>query len=278
MNTAEKIAATSSFVLDAPPGELKEVLESINCLVSDSPEVFPGLTPALEKYNKEQLISVKLPGAARSVLLSDYNVLPDGRFFDPGSQSSWSYDHTKQKALNVQSYTLESSNAGLIKSLLQDLDAYVKEHFPASPVSGVFPHEDDSSIALAIVGNKYSPSNLWNGRWRSIYVYNPSSGTLTGEIKVDVHYYEEGNVRLLTKKTVSESLKASASSSEITKTIAGLEKKYQDELNRAFGSLSEGAFKSLRRQLPITRQKIDWDKITTYRLGQDIGGGRSSGR
>ena len=105
-----------------------------------------------------------------------------------------------------------------------------------------------------------------NGRWRSTYTYTPSTSTLTGTIKVDVHYYEDGNVRLLTKKEISESLRPGASAGDIIKTIAGLEKKYQEELNRAFGALSEGAFKSLRRQLPVTRQKINWDKIMTYRV------------
>ena len=88
-----------------------------------------------------------------------------------------------------------------------------------------------------------------------------------GTIKVDVHYYEDGNVRLLTTKPVQASL-TSGSAAEIVKSIAGIERKYQEELNRAFGALSEGAFKTLRRQLPITRQKIDWDKIGGYRLGQ----------
>ncbi|KAI9871932.1 MAG: F-actin-capping protein subunit alpha [Pleopsidium flavum] len=59
------------------------------------------------------------------------------------------------------------------------------------------------------------------------------------------------------------------------RAIAGLERKYQEELNRAFGNLSEGAFKGLRRQLPVTRQKVEWEKIGSYRLGQDIGGGRA---
>lgn len=68
-------------------------------------------------------------------------------------------------------------------------------------------------------------------------------------------------------KPVQASL-SSGSAAEIVKNIIGVEKKYQEELNRAFGALSEGAFKSLRRQLPITRQKIDWDKIGSYRLGQ----------
>lgn len=80
-------------------------------------------------------------------------------------------------------------------------------------------------------------------------------------------------MRLLTNKDVSLNISAGASASEIVRQIATAEKKYQEDLNKAFGSLSEGAFKSLRRQLPITRQKIEWEKISGYRLGQDIGGG-----
>jgi hypothetical protein len=105
-----------------------------------------------------------------------------------------------------------------------------------------------------------------NGRWRSLYLFDTSSGSLEGTIKVDVHYYEDGNVRLLTNKPVSASLSTSASSADITKQIAIFEKRYQEELNRAFSSLSEGAFKGLRRQLPVTRQKIEWEKISGYRV------------
>jgi len=277
MDVSEKIETASGFVLDAPPGELNEVLADIKRLVSDTPEVMKGILPALEQHHKEQLTAVKLPGIAKAVLISEFNCLPDGGFFDVECSSSWSYDHAKQKPLNAQPWTLESEHASLIKTLLRDIDAYLKEHYPASPVSGVFPYENDCSIAIAIVGNKYSPSNFWNGRWRSTYIYTPSASKLTGIIKVDVHYYEDGNVRLVTNKVVSESVR-SGTAADIVKIIATQERKYQEELNKAFGALSEGAFKSLRRQLPVTRQKINWDKIMTYRLGQDIGGGRSAAR
>lgn len=87
-----------------------------------------------------------------------------------------------------------------------------------------------------------------------------------------MHYYEDGNVRLLTTKPVSTSV-SSASATTIMREVALAEKKYQEEVNKGFNSLSEGAFKGLRRQLPITRQKIEWDKIAGYKIGQDIGGG-----
>lgn len=145
------------------------------------------------------------------------------------------------------------------------MSAQVQEHYPSATL-GIFPTERDSKIAILIVANKYSPNNFWNGRWRSSYIYDPSSGTLDASIKVDVHYYEDGNVRLLTERPVSTSLSSSPSAAEITRQIAVTEKKYQEDLNRAFGTLNEGTFKGLRRQLPITRQKIEWDKISGYRV------------
>lgn len=89
-----------------------------------------------------------------------------------------------------------------------------------------------------------------------------------------MHYYEDGNVRLLTNKPVTATV-SSATGAGIVREIAAAERKYQEELNRGFTNLSEGAFKGLRRQLPVTRQKIEWDKVASYRLGQDIGGGSS---
>ena len=88
---------------------------------------------------------------------------------------------------------------------------------------------------------------------------------------MDVHYYEDGNVRMQTDKTLSvpvssASTSTSAGAAEIIRKIAGFEKQYQEDLNAAFASLSEGAFKSLRRQLPITRQKVEWEKIAGYRV------------
>jgi capping protein alpha len=126
---------------------------------------------------------------------------------------------------------------------------------------------------LRILCRLWTDINLRNGRWRSLYIFDPSSGSLEGSIKVDVHYYEDGNVRLITNKSVSSSV-SSGTGAGIAKEISAGERKYQDELNKGFVSLSEGAFKGLRRQLPVTRQKIEWDKVTSYRLGQDIGGAR----
>ncbi|KUI53001.1 2-oxoisovalerate dehydrogenase subunit beta, mitochondrial [Cytospora mali] len=231
---SESLEWVSSFVGDAPPGEPA----NIKALTSSDPNLVKELGPAFQKYNEEQFTTVKLPGSSEPVLVSSHNSLGDGR-----------------------------------KSTLKSLGTYVKEHFP-NAAYGVYPIEEDSKLAIIIVANKYSPNNFWNGRWRSLYIFNPADSTLEGSLRVDVHYYEDGNVRLVTNKAVTASI-PSATGSGIAKEISTVEKKYQEELNKGFNSLSEGAFKGLRRQLPVTRQKIEWDKVASYRLGQDIGGGSS---
>jgi len=265
---SSELSIVSAFVENAPPGELSDVVADIKSL---APNLVSQLGPSFEKYNEEQFIAAKLPGGSQQVIVSSHNSLGDGRYYDVENSSSFAFDHTTQKASAVQSYVLESSHADLVKSLIKSLSTQVTEHYPSASY-GAYPIEDDSKIAILIVANKYSPNNFWNGRWRSQYIFDPSSSSLVGNIKVDVHYYEDGNVRLLTNKPISVSI-PSASASSIAREIGVAEKKYQEELHKGFGSLSEGAFKGLRRQLPITRQKIEWEKIAGYKLGQSLQGG-----
>ncbi|SPO04913.1 probable F-actin-capping protein subunit alpha [Cephalotrichum gorgonifer] len=267
----EHLDTISSFVEGAPPGELDDVVADIKALTT--PQVVSNLGPAFEKYNEEQFATVKLPGSSQHVIISLHNALGGGRYYDPESATSFQFDHVKRQASAAQSHVLEGAQADLVNSTLKALSTYVKDHYQNASY-GAYPIEHDSKVAIVIVANKYSPNNFWNGRWRSLYIFDPSSGSLEGSIKIDVHYYEDGNVRLLTDRSYTASV-PSGSGSGIAKEISVIEKKYQEEVNRAFTGLSEGAFKSLRRQLPVTRQKIEWEKITSYRLGQDIGGGSS---
>ncbi|TQS36451.1 hypothetical protein Golomagni_03100 [Golovinomyces magnicellulatus] len=271
---SSKLEAVCAYVEGAPPGELAEVITDIEALTENDPNILSQLGPTYKKYNEDQFATVKLPGSSQHVIISSYNALDDNRYYDVESSSSFTFDHTTQIASNVQSHLIESSHSELLKSISKNIKPYIQEHYPDASF-GIYPVKNDSEIAILIVSNKYSPQNFWNGRWRSLYTYSPSSLTLEGFIKVDVHYYENGNVRLLTTKPITTSL-SSDTASAIIQEISGIERKYQEELNKGFHNLSEGAFKGLRRQLPVTRQKVEWDKIAGYRLGQDIGGGTNN--
>jgi len=50
-------------------------------------------------------------------------------------------------------------------------------------------------------------------------------------------------------------------SSKILALIEGEEGKYQISLSDTYQEMGEKTFKGLRRALPLTRQKLDWDKV-----------------
>ncbi|WEW58668.1 F-actin-capping protein subunit alpha [Emydomyces testavorans] len=266
------VEIASSFVEGAPPGELHDVVADIKALTADGPDIISSLEPAFRTYNETQLTTTKLAGSSREVIVSSYNKLGDGRYYDAESQTSFEFDHITQ-ATRLTDLTAWLTSLHRSKSLLKVLSSHAQEHFTNSSY-GVYPTDDDSSLTILLVANKYSPNNFWNGRYRAVYHVPVSSpGTITGKLHVDVHYYEDGNVSLSNTKPVSISIQ-STSADAIMKRIAAAEREHQAELNEAFSRLAEGAFKGLRRQLPITRQKVEWEKVGGYKLGQDIAGGR----
>jgi capping protein alpha len=89
------------------------VTKAIKSIV-ESGDVEAKLAPAFQQYNEEQFTTTKLPGGATEVLVSQYNSLGDGRYYDVETQSSFDFDHATGKANAVQSFVLETQHEDLV--------------------------------------------------------------------------------------------------------------------------------------------------------------------
>lgn len=98
-----------SLIQHAGPGEINDVFADIRALVDDDAKVTSATKTELAKYNKDQLITTKVGGA--NVIISQFNELDDGKFYDAISGKSFKFDHLKLVASDVQTHTVEDADS-----------------------------------------------------------------------------------------------------------------------------------------------------------------------
>lgn len=274
----ERTRIASDFVLHAPPGEFNEVFNDVRLLLNNDNQLRDSCGWAFVQYNKDQFLPVRLEGEQKQVLITSFNDIGGGRFYDPRSGKSFKFDHLRKEATDVVSEEPPHPKSESWRTALQSAaDKYIENHYNKAGVCSVIGGEEEGhpSLTLCIESHQFQPKNFWNGRWRSQWslVLTPGQAELKGYLRVQVHYYEDGNVQLMSSKEAVRKINVSNEAStakEIIRVIEEEESAYQSAVHENYQTMSETTFKALRRQLPVTRTKIDWLKIQNYRVGNEL--------
>lgn len=265
----DKVKIASDFIVHAPPGEFNEVFNDVRVLLGNDQLLKDGASSAFADYNEEQYTPATLEGSDQQVLITSHGNLGPNKYLDPRTGQSFSFDHLRKATTDLEPVDVDDCD-GFRAAFEKALTDYTKDHFMKGACT-VYGNGDE--VICCIEHHKFQPNNFWNGRWRSRWTFNKSTGELEGLLRVQVHYYEDGNVQMQSNKSVKDKLSVSdpaATARAAVKKIDAAESVYQRAISANYQVMSDTTFKALRRALPITRQKLDWNKVLNYKIGKEI--------
>ncbi|KAI7693126.1 F-actin-capping protein subunit alpha [Sarcoptes scabiei] len=293
MTDSDKLRIVADFILHAPPGQFREVFNDVRHLLSNDSLLKDKASNIFAQYRKDQLTPAALSDN-EFTLITEFNELGSNRFYNPKTKKSFKYDFLTEETSEIQSWEPDAANEPWRSALEEIWSVYCADHY-YNGISSVFAtnQHDHFVLSACIEAHQFQPNNYWlvvafailllmilksrNGLWRSIWTitFNPNLGKaeIFGKIKAQVHYYENGNVQLVSFKEIKDSTSFSSEkqlAENFKSIVEESENEYQVAIAKNYQNMSDTTFKALRRALPVTRSKIDWHKIMGYRIGSEI--------
>jgi len=277
ISDAEKIQIVNHFLKSSPPGEFNYVLSDVRGILQNDTLLNQHSLETFRTYNTEQMIQVK--NGDHQALITKFNEVSPNEYLDPAGGVVMTFDHIKQVVTGTRGISgeLDASVEPFRKAIESSTLTYVDDHY-ANGAGAVFSSKKggENEVTICISSSIFNPNNFWNGRWRSSWTVSFKPGgqaKLEGNIHIVVHFFEDGNVQLVSKFKKNSQINAPSDGKQLgdalLKHIGKLELEYQNALENSYNTMGETTFKALRRVLPVTREKVKWEKIGNYKVGSE---------
>jgi capping protein alpha len=260
----QKLAIATYFIQSTPTGEVSEVIKDLKNLVGGDVLSKGALQDIMRDYNLDQMTIA--PNNGRNAMVSPYGMAADDEFLDPHSGIVYKYDHVGQKwgAATDQKQVLDATVDKFRTAIHTEIETYMSSCYKAGKYGFAIYGTDEGQITICISAANIHLGNFWTGGFKSVYTLNVSNGAsaeMKGNLKINVHYFENGNVQLHTDDATTHSISIrdpTATAMTIAKTIEDAETAYQNNLEEMYVNMHGSTFKSMRRFLPVHGEYMKW--------------------
>ena len=204
---------------------------------------------------------------------------PPGQFDlilkDLESLSELSPDFVHQTRSEYNSRTgkeiLQSTENLEFGNLQQDLGNYVDTYYKSKDVNSnyVIASNSEGGANVIIYAERIQLQQFHSGSWTARYSIEKDNDSLTisGKVVLHVHAFESGNLQL---NSTTDFPSAKASMAGIVAQIQKWDEELMQNLDSIYENMSSDILKKLRRVMPVTRTRFDWN-IAGHRGVRQLG-------
>jgi len=274
---AQKLSIATYFITSAPTGEVNEVLKDVKALVNDSSVLTnEKITKIMHDYNTQRLTTATAPNG-EDVMVSTYGQVDSSSYLDPATGKVLKFDHLNQTFTGeTDQKQVLSENINAYRAAIEHLvKAYTENNYKAKKCTFAVYGADDGAITVCFSAKNTRLTSYWTGGITAVYKLNVlkhGHTDLQGNIKINVHYFEDGNVQLhtdLNKHARVDITEPASTAKVVVSAIEKIETDFYNNLEELYVNMHTQTFKAMRRFLPISGQYMKWDS-SVHGLADEI--------
>ena len=248
------------IISETPIGHLNKSIQNLKGLIGEELMDNELIHNEVQEYAEKHLSHVQYNDEGNKIVISNLTKDSEGYYYDQGQK-------VKIK-LNVAEGGIDSvENIDDNNSLRNELDNKIKTYLEKNYTSGitksnVYFDSNSNKIIILISVHNINMKNFWSGEWLSSWEFDIGTKALKGNIKANTYYYEEGNIQFNLNTNFENNNSGDSDSdlsNNICKTIEKNENNVQIDLESVYDNFSSQYIKPLRRKLPITGTKLNWN-------------------
>lgn len=250
----------AKYIIDKTPiGYLESSIKNLTILLKQETMNNPEILKEIKNYKENHLTPITIPKVdKKKAIISSINKDSDGFYYDQGQKIRFKLND-KCEVVKLEEY--ESKNETR-KKIEKKLIEYVNKYYILeSTFYNVYFDSLLDKIHILISGQNISKKNFWSGEWLSIWEIDLNDKKVTGEIKVNTVYNEDGNIQFNFKKnyeTINKGKDDDSIVDELITYIAKIENEIQKNIEKDNENNNEEYFMPLRKRLSFIGKNMNW--------------------
>lgn len=249
----------AKYVIEQTPiGLLDSTLKNLKVLLKETIISSPEILKEIKIYKENHLTPILIKNVKSKAIISSLNKDSDEYYYDQRQKIRFKLG-PKCEVINIEEFESKSETRKKIeKKLIEYVNKYYNKN---NTYYNVYFDSILDKMFVLISGQYINHTNYCCGEWLSSWELDLNDKKVTGEIKINTIYYEDGNVQFNFKNNYETKNKGNDDDS-IANDLIGFIEQNENEIQKKLEMNNENYCKEyinpLRKRVSLIGNEMNW--------------------